>query len=142
MYHQVYSYFRLNYNPWLSDVALDLAQRYPNLALLYNGNGSSALSTIAQTNTLFTSTERFSRWQKLFYHCKYTNPPTTKPHLTFVRQNPSETKTDAFMEYNVNWWCSPSMKYNIVLGIGGQIRIYIFGQNNTLNFTRLACDTC
>ncbi|KAH6827720.1 hypothetical protein C2S53_015688 [Perilla frutescens var. hirtella] len=51
------------------DVALDLARKYPDLALLEN-NGNSALSTIAEMHTLFPRTEYFTWWERLIYHVR------------------------------------------------------------------------
>ncbi|XP_042001676.1 protein ACCELERATED CELL DEATH 6-like [Salvia splendens] len=52
------------------DIALDLAQKYPNLAKMVDDeSGHSALSIIAQTATLFPRTDAFTWWQKFVYHC-------------------------------------------------------------------------
>ncbi|XP_057768184.1 ankyrin repeat-containing protein At5g02620-like isoform X2 [Salvia miltiorrhiza] len=54
---------------YLIDIALDLAHKYPNLTLIRNENdGRSALSTIAETDTLFPRTDAFTWWQKFIYH--------------------------------------------------------------------------
>ncbi|KAH6757813.1 hypothetical protein C2S52_023278 [Perilla frutescens var. hirtella] len=49
------------------DIALDLAKKYPDLAGLRDGDGDSALSTIAETDTLFLKTETFTWRQNFIY---------------------------------------------------------------------------
>lgn len=55
----------------LSDVALDLVVKYPNLARLRLGSTERcALSIMAGMESVFPSRESFSWWEKLIYRCK------------------------------------------------------------------------
>ncbi|KAH6761662.1 hypothetical protein C2S52_019095 [Perilla frutescens var. hirtella] len=50
------------------DIALRLAYKYPNLAILTDASGNSALSVIAKCPALFPRTETFTCCQNFLYH--------------------------------------------------------------------------
>lgn len=59
----------------LFDVALDIIQRYPELAIARDGNGDTALHVLARKPSAFYSGSQLGIWQRCIYSCLHIELP-------------------------------------------------------------------
>ncbi|XP_059657226.1 uncharacterized protein LOC132303809 isoform X2 [Cornus florida] len=60
----------------ISDVALDMIQRYPGLAISRDGNGDTALHVLSRKPAAFFSGSQLGLWQRCIYSCLHVDVPS------------------------------------------------------------------
>ncbi|XP_059657221.1 ankyrin repeat-containing protein At5g02620-like isoform X1 [Cornus florida] len=60
----------------LFDVALDMIQRYPGLAISRDGNGDTALHVLSRKPAAFFSGSQLGLWQRCIYSCLHVDVPS------------------------------------------------------------------